>query len=131
MNLPDPTTVLRQDNQKETGGGAPDVVKSQPTKTVDDLIDEAVPGRKSNRKSTQYHIKGNLSKAVEYFESIEFTKIEDISNPYVKQTMKTLKDGTRVILRESSRGKPGKTGPPTIDIHKVGRIRKIKIRFEE
>jgi len=37
LSLPDPTSVLRQDSEKITGGGAPDVVKSQPTKTVDEI----------------------------------------------------------------------------------------------
>ena len=130
LSLPDQTSVLRQDNQKNIGSGDLNVVKSQPTKTVDDLIREAVPGDKSRGKSTQYNINGDAKKAYEYFESIGSSKIKDISKPDCQQKMKVLEDGTKVIFRSSSRGKVGDTGPSTLEIQKLNG-RKLKFRFQE
>jgi len=36
LSLPDPTSVLRQDNQKDSGGGDKSAMRAEPKKTVDE-----------------------------------------------------------------------------------------------
>ena len=130
LSLPDPFSILRQDNQKETGGGAPDAVKSQPTKTVDDLIDEAVPGRPTHGPTRQYELKGDYEKAVRDFKSLNPQRVKDIS--LLKDGSKLigeLEDGTVVMVRNvSSRGQDYPSGCSTLEV-KLSKRNILKIRY--
>jgi len=131
LSLPDPTSVLRQDNQKDSGSGNSDVVKSQPTKTVDDLIKGAMTGEGTTGRTTQFEKKGNYQKALQDFESLDIKDVKDISRDWCAGKKGTLKDGRTVVVREISKGKVGETGPPTLEIQISGKKDKIKFRYRD
>ena len=128
LSLPDSTSVLRQDSEKITGGGAPDVVKSQPTKTVDDLMREATPGDVT-RSTKQFHKKGGYNQALDDFSNLNLKNIKTEPNEWGMVHRGQLDDGTWVVVRNYSKGEPGKAGLPTLEFQ-FGKRNFIKFRYE-
>jgi hypothetical protein len=120
LSLPDPTSVLRQDNQNDSGSGNSDVVKSQPTKTVDDLIREATPGRKTLGTTKQYNLKGGYQEALDDFQRLDLEKVK----PIAKGKLGWLSDGRVVNVRGDSSG-----GMPTLEIYNPITEKSIKFRY--
>lgn len=86
-------------------------------KALDDLIKRAKPGRQtSRRKNVQYEMRGNFKKAMEDFESLKPEEVRDISDMKGSKTMGFLEDGRTAIVRETSKGQGGQSGPPTLEI---------------
>ncbi|MBO8157595.1 MAG: hypothetical protein H0Z32_14285 [Bacillaceae bacterium] len=88
------------------------------SKTVDDLIKNATPGRATKGRTSQYDLSGGFDKAVKDFESLQpnITK----NTPDLK--VGKLPDGRTVIVRKKS-----SDGRPTIEIQDGKK--KIKFRY--
>ncbi len=123
LSLPDPTAVLRQDNEKTMGGSGPDVVKSQPTKTVDDLEGEA-SFREQKRFAKLYEKNGGYEVAKRDFESLSLKNVRDVSDQFGSKKVGELPDGTKVIVRSTSSDR----GAPTLEIQKLGKSIKFRYR---
>ena len=94
------------------------------SKSVDDLLEDATPGRKTKGKSTQYIKKGGYEKAKEEFDALE--KVEGSVKETDKGFTAQLPDGRDVNVRNQSR-----EGSPTLEIYNPINKRHIKIRYEE
>ena len=94
------------------------------SKSVDDLLEDATPGRKTKGKSTQYIKKGGYEKAKEEFDALE--KVEGSVKETDKGFTAQLPDGRDVNVRNQSR-----EGSPTLEIYNPINKRHIKIRYEQ
>ncbi|MHC8514731.1 hypothetical protein [Sporosarcina sp. ITBMC105] len=88
-------------------GKAVGFVTKGKVKTVDDLIKNAIPGRATKGRTSQYDLSGGFDKALKDFGSLQ-PKITK-NTPELK--VGTLKDGRTVIVRKKS-----SDGRPTIEI---------------
>lgn len=100
-------------------------------KTVDDLISESTPGDTSKGRSTQYNKAGNYQDALNDFESMNLRDVDDISREWCAGKRGKLEDGRTVVVRETSKGKIGEVGPPTLEIQKINCKDKIKFRYKK
>ncbi len=94
-------------------------------KTVDDILSDAVPGRPTSGRTTQY-IKTETEgyeQAVEEFYSLKPTDIKDIESTYGPAITGILPDGERVTVRPGS-----SEGSPTLEIRRSSG-RGIEIRY--
>ncbi len=119
VSMPDPSSVLRQDSEKTTGGSAPDVVKSKPAKTVDDLISEAT-FRKQKRRAKIYDKCGTYQDMLKDFENMNLTEVRDISSGKLGK----LPDGKAVTARMKS-----SDGAPTLEIFNPIKNKSVKFRY--
>lgn len=88
------------------------------SKTVDDLIKNATPGRMTKGRSSQYELFGGFDKALKDFESLQPNIIKNTPDLKVGK----LPDGRTVIVRKKS-----SDGRPTIEIQDGKR--KTKFRY--
>lgn len=99
-------------------------------KTVDDLISESTPGETSKGRSVQYNKTGSYEDALNDFEAMNLKDIDDISREWCAGKRGKLEDGRTVVVRETSKGKIGESGPPTLEIQKINCKDKIKFRYK-
>ena len=91
-----------------------------PTKTVEDILSDAKPGRKTSGKTKQYEKEGTYNDALKDFESLGATGIKNIENGM----RGILPDGRDVNVRTESSFKT-----PTLEIYDSKTERSIKIRY--
>ncbi|WP_070121268.1 peptidoglycan-binding protein [Bacillus marinisedimentorum] len=92
--------------------------KKGTSKTVDDLIKNATPGRATKGRTSQYDLSGGFDKAVKDFESLQ----PNITKNTPDLRVGKLPDGRTVIVRKKS-----SDGRPTIEIQDGKK--KIKFRY--
>jgi len=94
-------------------------------KTVDDILDEATPGRATKGKTEQYVKSGDYDRAAEDFNSLNPSNVKDINTNYGQGKTGTLSDGRTVTARPGS-----SDGRPTLEIRNPNG-RGIEIRYGE
>ncbi len=92
-------------------------------KTVEDILEESTPGRKTKGKSQQWNKSGGYEQALNDYNSLDVKNSHEIETRYGPGLMGILPDGSRVNVR------PGSTqGDATLEIQKPNGV-KIKIRY--
>ena len=92
-------------------------------KTVEDILEESTPGRKTKGKSQQWNKSGGYEQALNDYNSLDVKNSHEIETRYGSGLMGTLPDGSRVNVRLGST-----QGDATLEIQKPNGI-KIKIRY--
>lgn len=96
--------------------------KGSQSKTIDDILEGATPGRKTMGRTDQWDKSGGYEQALDDFNSLNPSDVHDIETRYGGGKAGKLSDGTKVDVR------PGSTaGPPTLEFQD-GRNR-VKIRY--
>ncbi len=90
------------------------------SKTVDDLLDGATPGKVSSSK--QYTKPGNFNNALDGFNSLGLDNVTEINTSYGTGYVGYLDDGTKVVVRPGS-----SSGASTLEIQYN---KPVKIRYE-
>ncbi len=92
-------------------------------KTVEDILEESTPGRKTKGKSQQWNKSGGYEQALNDYNSLDVKNSHEIETRYGSGLMGTLPDGSRVNVRLGST-----QGDATLEIQKPNGV-KIKIRY--
>lgn len=92
--------------------------------TIDDLLEEAVPGNATKGRTTQWIKHGGYNQALEDYQSLFPKKSKEIVTGYGKGFVGVMQDGTKVNVRFGS-----SFGNPTLEFQKKNGTR-IKIRYE-
>ena len=92
---------------------------------LDELLEDATPGRKTKGKSQQWEKPGDINKAMDEFNKFNPDNVRDINTQYGPGKSGTLPDGSSINVRPGSSFDPNS---PTIEIIRPNGIR-IKIRY--
>ena len=92
-------------------------------KTVEDILEESTPGRKTKGKSQQWNKSGGYEQALNDYNSLDVKNSHEIETRYGSGLMGTLPDGSRVNVRLGST-----QGDATLEIQRPNGV-KIKIRY--
>jgi len=95
------------------------------TKTVDDILDGASPGRATKGKTTQYVKSGGYDQAATEFDSLNPSNVKEINTKYGSGKTGTLPDGRTITARPGS-----SDGRPTLEI-RDSNGRGVEIRYGE
>ena len=98
---------------------------SSSSKTVDDIIEGAEPGRVTKGKTTQYEKPGSYEQTSEDFDALNPTNVKDINTKFGPGKTGTLSDGRTITARPGS-----SDGRPTLEIRNSNG-RGIEIRYGE
>ncbi|EGK09846.1 hypothetical protein HMPREF9374_2761, partial [Desmospora sp. 8437] len=104
---------------KKTACGCPKNTGGK-IKTVDDLVQNAKPGKQTKGKTTQYELSGGFDQATKDYYSLNPKTVKDTSDLKVG----ILKDGRKVIVRTKSTD-----SRPTLEIQDGKK--KVKFRYSE
>jgi len=92
-------------------------------KELDDILDDAQPGRKTKGKTEQWEKEGGYDKALQDFDDLGVENVEDMKTGYGTGKKGKLKDGRDVNVRPGSSAES-----PTLEVINPNGTR-IKIRY--
>jgi len=99
---------LTQNNEKSDDDGPTDG-----TTTVEDLIGQATPGRKTKGRTRLHELPGGIDEANNDFDDLNPNKVEPIDTPFGEGRRGTLPGVGTVIVRP---GSSGENSRPTLEV---------------
>jgi len=95
-------------------------------KSIDDILSDATPGRKTKGKTKQFEKDGGFDQASKEFDSLDPTDVKEIDTKFGTGRTGTLSDGTTVTVRPGS-----SDGRPTLEVRNPENGRGKEIRYNE
>ncbi len=95
------------------------------SKSVDDILEDATPGRVTKGKTDLYEKQGDYNQAVDEFDSLNPTDVKNINSAYGPGKTGKLEDGRTITARPGS-----SDGRPTLEI-RYPSGRGMEIRYGE
>ena len=101
------------------------IIKKLKQITVNDILEDAIPGNKTKGPTKQWIKKGGLSKAEKDFKNLQPKNVKIIKTQYGSGKTGELSDGRSITVRPGS-----SEGSPTIEIRNPNNKKGIEVRYK-